>query len=306
MNKNIIITSDSGCDLCDLPFLGVPTKMIYSYVVDENDVQYKDRLDTSNEEICNAILSGKIFKTSAPNIYNFTNFFQSVIKEHEYVIHLSIGSEISYSAYSNSKVVAKEINKLFKNKKIHVVNTKNASGGSMVVAFFLIELLKKYNIDDAIDILKRDYIPNVINKFIVPNPTGFVRSGRNKTDMSKKEIWNIYKIRLMMSLGFKFELEISDGKFNQSKLIKTSLNNMGNKFIDSALPKNENLVDNNFLVIGETFSDNNLLDCMSRNITLNYNFKNIIKHSIGNTLTAYGCKNVLNISYLAAGPLLHI
>lgn len=297
MNKDIIITSDSGCDLCDLPVLDIQTKMIHSYVVDEDDIQYKDRIDINNQKICEKIALGKTFKTSAPNMYDFISFFEVITKEHKYVIHLSIGSEISYSAYSNSKVAAEKINELLGERRIYVIDTKNASSGSMIVAFFLIDLLKKYDIDEAIRIVSENYIPKVVNKFIVPDPTGFIRSGRNKSELSKNEIWNIYKIKLMMNLGYKFQLEISSGKFKQSKLIKSSLKNMIQKFFQSALLSDKHLIDSEFIVIGKTFIDIDL-DNICNGINKDYGFKNLIIHDIGNTLTAYGCKNIFNIAYL--------
>lgn len=298
MIKDIIITSDSGCDLCDLPHLHIPTKMIHSYVIDENDVQYRDRIDIDNEKICERISLGETFKTAAPNMYDFLDFFKSIIKEHEHIIHLSIGSEISSSAYNNSKIAAEEINKLLGKKKIYTIDTQNASSGSMVVAFYLANLLKNHSIDEAISILNKDYIPKVVNKFIVPDPTGFVRSGRNKSELSQNEIWNIYKIKLMTGLGCKFELEISNGKFKQSKLVKSSLKNLHKKFIQSVLPINTQLIDNRFLVVGETFSELGSLDDMYNTIISKYSFKNSSVHLMGNTLTAYGCKNIFNISYL--------
>lgn len=102
----------------------------------------------------------------------------------------------------------------------------------------------------------------------------------------------------MIGLGCRFELEISGGKFKQSKLIKSSLENMGKKFVQDILLNDRKLINNKFLVICETFSDLKLLDNMYDTITDQYTFENASIHPLGNTLTAYGCKNILNISYL--------
>lgn len=123
MKRNVKVTCDSTCDL--------PQKMyqermisVIPMTVTLGEETRRDGVDVTNEELFHYVeASGNLPKTSAISIYEFTEFFEKLVKEGSRVIHVSLSSELS-SSYQNACIAAREVG------NVYVVDGRSLSTGS--------------------------------------------------------------------------------------------------------------------------------------------------------------------------------
>ena len=106
MSRMVRITTDSACDLspelCDQ--YGVKTIPLYITMSDGSSL--RDGIEVSPQDIFkSARLLGEIPKTSAPNVQDYLNFFEPMIKEGCEIVHLSLNSGFS-ATYHNAVLAA--------------------------------------------------------------------------------------------------------------------------------------------------------------------------------------------------------
>ena len=99
----------------------------------------KNGLDgvTTPEEIFDYVdRTGVLPKTSAVNMGQYDEYFRSLLKEYDEVIHFSLSSDMS-SAYQNACAVAKEIG------HVHVIDSMSLSTGIALLAIYASKLVKQ-------------------------------------------------------------------------------------------------------------------------------------------------------------------
>ncbi len=129
MNSNIIISSDSTCDLS--PELKERYNIaIIPLGVTLGDKNYSDGIDITPDDIYeHHAKTGELPKTAAANMSDCIDFFKPFVDDGKAVIHFTISSEMS-STFNNSRMAAEEF------ENVYVIDTKNLStgGGLLVVA----------------------------------------------------------------------------------------------------------------------------------------------------------------------------
>ena len=123
MNKNVVIASDSTCDLSAELIERYQVK-IMPLTVTLGGNQYKDGIDIDPEVIYKHYEeTGELPKTAAPNITEITNFFGELTADGSAVVYFTISSEMS-SSYNNARLAAQNF------EDVYVVDTRNLSTGS--------------------------------------------------------------------------------------------------------------------------------------------------------------------------------
>lgn len=126
---DIIITSDSTTDL------STELKERYNIKtlplgVTLGDKSYTDGIDITPDDIySHHAKTGELPKTSAANMSDCIDFFQSFVDEGKTIIHFSLSSEMS-STYNNCRMAGEEF------ENAYVIDTRNLStgGGLLVIA----------------------------------------------------------------------------------------------------------------------------------------------------------------------------
>ena len=129
MSKNVIISSDSTCDLSPELIDRYGVKLL-PLTVNLGGAQYLDGIDIDPEMIYHHYeKTGELPKTSSPNIATNVDFFEKNTADGSEMVFFTIGSEMS-STYNNARLAAAKFD------NVHVVDTKNLStgGGLLVVA----------------------------------------------------------------------------------------------------------------------------------------------------------------------------
>ncbi|MBR4742566.1 MAG: DegV family protein [Oscillospiraceae bacterium] len=119
---HIIVSSDSTCDLSPELIEQFGIRIIPLYIV-KGEQAYKDTIEISPEDIFEWVSSGKgVCSTSAVNTADYIDFFSSLRKDCDAVIHFTISSEMS-ACYANACLAAEEVD------NIYVVDSRNLSTG---------------------------------------------------------------------------------------------------------------------------------------------------------------------------------
>lgn len=127
MNNQIIIASDSTCDLGP-ELISRYNIQILPLRVSLSDQEYTDGVDIDPEMIYSHYEKTKTLpKTAAISIGNFTDFFRPFVEAGKSVVMFTISSEMS-STYQNGCIAASEF------ENVHIVDTRNLStGGGLLV-----------------------------------------------------------------------------------------------------------------------------------------------------------------------------
>lgn len=130
MSNKIVISSDSTCDLSPELIERYGIKILPLGITLGTEV-YKDGVDINPDMIyAHHEKTGELPKTTAANVGESQDFFESITTDGESLIHFTISSEMS-STYRNACLAADDMD-----KEVYVIDSRNLStgGGLLVIA----------------------------------------------------------------------------------------------------------------------------------------------------------------------------
>lgn len=269
MNK-IILTSDSGID---------PTNeqnMIPALIIENGEKTYKDCLEINSSKILKRIKEENVFTTSSSLLGDYYNMFSKILENGDDVIHLCMSSGISEGSFNSAFLTANTLNEEY-NNKVYVIDTLNGATCGTLIYNIADGLIKKEysakSIIEYLNILKN----NILTSFYVPDPKGFIRSGRNKSELCIKD-----KAILMGLKIFK-----SKRKDGMMKLTQNIINEQNKYEYDSKIA-----------VVGTVKERYVLIDDIITYLEdLNY-FDKITRKDINGIVAAYGSEDLCGISLI--------
>ncbi len=136
---NFVITADSGCDLslgtCKEKNI-IPIHM--KYLVD--GTEYIDAMDHAKvKDFFDVMRGGKMPTTVQLNEFDYSEFWEPLLKEGNDIIHLCMSSGIS-GTFANGKRCAEELNEKYPERKIAIIDTLMTSAGSGLLAIKCAEM----------------------------------------------------------------------------------------------------------------------------------------------------------------------
>ena len=287
MNK-IIITKDSG--ICPIN----EETMISGQIIDTNGKNYRDVLEIDNKKI---IEDNMTYKTSSPLMSDYEETFRKYLEQNYDVIHLSMSSGISEGSNNAANVIANYLKQEYKNK-IYIIDTlTGATGGTLINEIANNLVTKNLEAEDIVEILNKIKL-RIKTSFYVPNPEGFLRSGRNKSEICKKEKALLLGLKTMVMTGIKFRVEFNEeGNLYTSGLLRGSNEKTFLKMVKNIV--NEENIENfdpNYIVVGNLLKDKvNMEEIKNYLNELKY-FDNIIEKDINGIVAAYGSHDLCGIS----------
>ena len=133
MSKNIIISSDSTCDLSRELIERYQIKIIPLGVTLGDEI-YRDGVDVTPDDIyAYHAKTGQLPKTSAINIAENAEFFAELTRDGSAVIHFTISASMSATC-SNARLAAEEF------EDVYVVDSKNLSTGNGLLVIAAAEM----------------------------------------------------------------------------------------------------------------------------------------------------------------------
>lgn len=171
MNKQIIISSDSTCDLSK-ELVDRYQIRIQPMGISLGDQMYRDGVDITPDMIyAHHEKTGQLPKTSAINVVEALEYFEKLTKDGSAVIHFTISSSMS-STYNNACVAAQEF------ENVYVVDAKNLSTGSGLLVLAAAEMVQEGLEAQQIVEKLNDLEDRVDASFVVDNLEYLVKGGR--------------------------------------------------------------------------------------------------------------------------------
>jgi len=134
--ENFKIITDSCCDLTptlveeldlDVVELSVLINdIVYVNYLDEREISFKDYYEL--------LRNGSLGKTSAPNVFDFTNAMEPYLKEGRDVLYLGFSSGLS-ATYNSSVIAVEELQEKYPERKIITIDTLCASMGQGLIVY---------------------------------------------------------------------------------------------------------------------------------------------------------------------------
>ena len=171
MNKQIIISSDSTCDLSK-ELVDRYQIRIQPMGISLGDQIYRDGVDITPDMIyAHHEKTGQLPKTSAINVVEDLEYFEELTKDGSAVIHFTISSSMS-STYNNACVAAQEF------ENVYVVDAKSLSTGSGLLVLAAAEMAQEGMEAQQIVEKLNDLADRVDASFVVDNLEYLVKGGR--------------------------------------------------------------------------------------------------------------------------------
>ncbi len=136
-DKKVIITCDSTCDLS--PALteqyGIPVNPLF--IVMGDGTPKRDGIEATPADIYDyAEATGRLAKTTAPNMDDYLAFFLRYTREGYAIVHFTISASMS-AAFNNARLAAAEL------EDVYIVDSRNLSTGSGLLVLKAAELARK-------------------------------------------------------------------------------------------------------------------------------------------------------------------
>ena len=294
MRDNIVLTTDSGmCPNSKYQPIVIPDQITCSngksFLDNGVDITVDDILSDSNNS----------YTTSAPLLTDYEDTFVPLLESGKDVIHLSLGSGISSSSVNNAHLIANELNNDYENK-IYVIDSSTGSVGGTCYYEAAYQMLMHSDLPASLlkdELEKLKY--HIKTSFYVPDPTGFIRSGR---DSSKKYSFSQSVLNLSSSLlkktSFKFRVDFLENGDLYLKQIFRSPHHKGMMTMTQDIVNENNIqdYDSRFCVIGDLHQKNvDMNELENYLLSFDY-FEQIIHSDVGNVVAPYGCDDLCGIS----------
>lgn len=277
----IAITAESTIDLPKDLLEKFDIKTIpFTVILGENE--FKDGEITS-EDIFKFVEENKILpKTSAINQEQYKEFFESVLKNNDAVVHFCLSSKIS-STCSNAQAAASEM------KNVFVVDTQSLSTGIALLAIYARKLVEQGLKAEEIYEKVSARVPYVQASFVVKKLDYLHKGGRCSS------------IALLGAnlLHIRPEIILKDGKMISNKKYLGKMEKVISSYSKDVI-KDYNTPDLDTAFVTYTTATPEMIE-NAKNALIERGFKNIYETTAGATITSHCGENTLGILYLNDG-----
>ena len=223
--------------------------------------------------------TGQLAKTSAINAEEYKRRFSELLKDHDCLIHFSIGSKIS-STYEHALEAAQEFG-----GKVHVVDTMNLSGGIALQALYARELIEEGKSFKEVCDLVDERVPYMHGSFSLESVDYLYKGGRcNAMAMLGA---NLLKLRPQILL--------SDGKMVCGKKFRGKKEKWVFDYLEETLSANPH-PDLSRVFMAYTEIDEALLEKAEKRLR-EFGFKDVIAHEAMGTISCHAGPGTFGIFF---------
>lgn len=281
-----IITKDSGIDPVNA------AHVIPAIVRKDFKLEYKDGIDITSTDVLKGLEEGHIYQTAAPSIEDYDKTFREALRCGDEVVHLSMSSGISEGSVNTANVMANSVSP----EKINVIDTKTAATGGTLIDIYA-EYLAKEGLS-AKEIVKEleEYKKTIQTAFFVPNPIGFLNSGRDKTDESMTMKFKRLGLGALQKLGYKYRVDFNEeGNLNIKGMMRGISQTKAYEMVQEIVNDDTmEMYDSNTAVLGTVAEG--VVDMETLENYLKKYFNCVVRRDIGATVAAYGSKDLIGLS----------
>lgn len=274
MNKNFILTTDSGCDLslelCQKNNI-IPIHLKY---YNEEEINTDTMKEEDSIVFYNKMRKGKIFKTSQINAEEFIEFFEPLLSQNLPILHICMGSAIS-GTYNNGKVAVEKLKEKYPDSKIFFLDSTLASVGYGILALNVAKFRDEGKSAEECAKWVEENKANINTYYTTSTLSYFARSGRMK--LTSAVIGKMLAVNPILKLNKEGSLLVSSSVLGKKNAVKKIVSNITEKIID---PQNQTLyvshsdIPKEAKVFGEMLKEH-------------FGFKDVLYTYIGSTIGAH-------------------
>jgi DegV family protein with EDD domain len=263
----------------NIPVIGLTVNFRGEQIVDDfgKTITYK--------EFYNAVREGEMATTSQINSYTYKNIFEKYIREEKSIIYLGFSSQLSGSLNS-SYIARNELLEEYKEVDITIIDTKSASLGEGLIAYYAHEMLKKGCSKDEIINWVEENIPKVNHWFTVDDLNHLKRGGRISSTGAM--IGTMLNIKPILTID-------GEGKLIPASKVKgrkKAIMSLVDEFKQKSVNPEEQVV---FISHGDSLKDALTVKDM---ITSEFNVKDVIINNIGPVIGAHTGPGTLALFFI--------
>lgn len=276
MNK-IAISVESSADM-PLKLCEKYDIKVIPYPISLGDSSFFDGEKSPEEIFALVDANGQLPKTTAINEYGYTEFFNTLKKDYDAVIHLCLSGGITSSCNNASRAAAKL-------KRVFVVDSRSLSMGTGLAAIYARELAEKgCHAEDIVTALL-DSVKKTVTAFVIERLDYLYKGGRCSSIALLGS--NLLKIRPRIIL--------KDGKMVSDKKYRGNMSAVIRKFAEELLA--EFPPDSETAYIAYTTASSEMI-AEAEQACYNGGFKSVVVTRAGATISSHCGANTLGIFYL--------
>lgn len=282
----IKITIDSTADVTK-EFLESYNISCIPLIVNMGGEEYLDSETITTDDIEKYVSeTGKLPKTAARSTEDFKAFFKKFLDEgYDEIVHFSISSGLSVT-YQNTKAASFELCQ----DKIHIVDGKNLSTGTTLLALHACELVKEGKTGKEIAEIEQARAYSVQTSFVVETLTHLYKGGR--CSMLSMFGANLLKIRP--------QLQLVNGKIVPTEKYRGKMSAVLVKYIDNVLDKYNN-PDKTRCFITHSNAEPSMVEEIIEYVKSKNIFKEVIESRANSTVYTHCGRGTLGILYINDG-----
>ena len=275
----IKITADSTCDLSEELLAQWDIALMPMHILMGED-SYLDGVTIHPADVFAYVnAGGKMPKSAAANLVEYTEFFEPFAKECDAVIHISVSSKLS-SCFQNARLAAGEF------ENVCVVDSQNICTGQG----YLVLKAAKWAADGltarAIQMKLQSLAKRVELSFVLDRLDFMAKSGRCSGVLAFGA--NI--------LGIKPSLAVIDGELKVVRKYRGSLPICVGKYITDQLANRED-IDRSMVFISSTQAKPGCMEAIKAGLRQYGNFENVYETDIGTTIGGYSGPGTIGIVF---------
>ena len=226
--------------------------------------------------------TGVLPRTSAINEFQFTEYFNELLKEYDVVIHFSLSSEIS-SACNNAMNAANAL------KGVYVVDSRSLSTGIALEAIYASKLVKEGLKPEEIIEKVKARIPHNQTSFVLAT-VDYLHKGGRCSSLAKLGAL-LFRIRP--------QIIMADGKMSPGKKYSGKQLQCVENYVRDTLEEFNN-PDKSIVFVTHSMATPDMVEAAKRQLK-EKGFENIVETTAGATISSHCGPKCLGILYLNDG-----
>ena len=285
MKKQIIISSDSTCDLSH-ELIQRYNIRILPMGISLGDEIFRDGIDITPDAIyAHAAETGQLPKTSAINMAEDADFFEELTRDGSAVIHFTISSAMS-ATYNNARIAAEDF------EDVYVVDAKNLSTGSGLLVLAAAEMAQQGMEAEVIAQKVSAMADYVDASFVVDNLEYLAKGGRCSAVAAFGA--NLLQLKPCIS--------VKNGTMGVGKKYRGKFEKVLPAYVADRLSNSED-IDMERIFVTHAGCDPQLVESVAELVRNTLPFKEVLVTRAGCTVSSHCGANTLGILFARKTPL---
>lgn len=283
MNKEVLITADSTCDLPD-SLIKQNNITIFPLSILLGDKEHLDGVDVKPNDIYDYADKTNILpKTSAVTPARYTNFFENAVNEGKAVVHIALSSGIS-STYQNACVAASEFD------DVYVIDSKSLCTAMGLLVLKACDLRAEGMPAKAIADEITALVPKLSTTFIV-NSLEYLHKGGRCSSVAKFGA-NVLGIKPSIAV------DVETGKLDVAKKYRGKAEIAYKQYVKDCLKDVEGIDLSRIVVANSGGIDEKTLKNIKSLVNSKADFGEVIEADAGCTISSHCGPKTLAIFYI--------